>query len=32
MGASKLRLGPTEYAFGDLPVAPVAVPGKTELL
>jgi predicted dehydrogenase len=32
MGASKLRLGPTEYEFGDLPVAPVAMPGETELV
>jgi predicted dehydrogenase len=32
MGASTLRLGPTEYEFGDLPVQPVAVPGKTPLV
>ena len=28
---SKQRLGPTEYAFGDLDIPPVAVPGKTRL-
>jgi len=32
MEASKLDLTPPKYAFGDLPVAPVAVPGKTELI
>jgi len=32
MNASKLDLRPPEYEFGDLPVAPVAVPGKTELI
>jgi len=32
MNASKLDLSPPRYAFGDLPVAPVAVPGKTELV
>ena len=30
--ASKLDLRPTKYEFGDLPVAPVAVPGKTDLI
>lgn len=32
MNASKLDLTPPLYEFGDLPVAPVAVPGKTELI
>ncbi|MFQ6037713.1 MAG: Gfo/Idh/MocA family protein, partial [Candidatus Aminicenantales bacterium] len=32
MNASRLDLSPPQYAFGDLPVAPVAVPGKTELV
>ncbi|MHC4657668.1 MAG: Gfo/Idh/MocA family oxidoreductase [Planctomycetota bacterium] len=32
MNASKLDLTPPAYEFGDLPVAPVAVPGKTELV
>ncbi|HUW18756.1 MAG TPA: Gfo/Idh/MocA family oxidoreductase [Sedimentisphaerales bacterium] len=32
MNASKLDLRPPKYEFGDLPVAPVAVPGKTELI
>jgi predicted dehydrogenase len=32
MNASKLDLTPPGYEFGDLPVAPVAVPGKTQLV
>jgi len=32
MNASKLDLSPPKYEFGDLPVRPVAVPGKTELI
>jgi len=32
MNASKLDLTPPSYEFGDLPVAPVAVPGKTPLI
>jgi len=32
MNESKLDLTPPEYAFGDLPVAPVAVPGQTPLV
>ncbi|MHC4346569.1 MAG: Gfo/Idh/MocA family protein [Planctomycetota bacterium] len=32
MNASKLDLTPPGYEFGDLPVAPVAVPGKTQLI
>lgn len=32
MKASKLDLTPPRYEFGDLPVAPVAVPGKTPLI
>jgi len=32
MNASKLDLTPPEYGFGDLPVRPVATPGKTELI
>jgi len=32
MNASKLDLSPPEYEFGDLPVRPVAVPGKTPLI
>lgn len=32
MNASKLDLSPPRYEFGDLPVRPVAVPGKTELI
>ncbi len=31
MNASKLDLSPPEYEFGDLPVRPAAVPGKTKL-
>ena len=29
---SKLDLSPDKYEFGDLPVRPVAVPGRTELI
>ena len=32
MKASKLDLAPAKYELGDLPVAPVAVPGKTQLI
>jgi len=32
MNASQLDLRPLKYEFCDLPVAPVAVPGKTELI
>jgi myo-inositol 2-dehydrogenase/D-chiro-inositol 1-dehydrogenase len=32
MNASKLDLRPPKYEFGDLPVAPVPVPGKTPLV
>ena len=32
MKASKLDLSPPKYEFGDLPVRPVAVPGKTILI
>jgi predicted dehydrogenase len=32
MKASELDLSPPKYEFGDLPVQPVAVPGKTELV
>jgi predicted dehydrogenase len=32
MNSSKLDLSPPKYEFGDLPVAPVAVPGETELI
>jgi len=32
MNASKLDLTPPKYEFGDLPVPPVAVPGKTQLI
>ncbi len=32
MKASKLDLRPEQYAFGDLPLDPVAVPGKTSLI
>ncbi len=32
MKASKLDLSPPQYEFGDLPVRPVAVPGKTRLI
>ena len=32
MNASKLDLSPPKYELGDLPVKPVAVPGKTKLV
>jgi predicted dehydrogenase len=32
MNSSKLDLSPPRYEFGKLPVRPVAVPGKTELV
>ena len=32
MKASKLDLRPERYVFGDLPLRPVAVPGKTPLI
>ena len=32
MNASKLDLTPPKYEMGDLPVRPVAVPGKTQLI
>jgi predicted dehydrogenase len=32
MKASKLDLTPPKYEFGDLPVEPVAIPGKTRLI
>jgi predicted dehydrogenase len=32
VNASKLDLRPPKYEFGDLPVAPVAVPGRTQLI
>jgi predicted dehydrogenase len=32
MNASKLDLSPPRYEFGDLRLAPVATPGKTELI
>ena len=32
MNASKLDLTPAKYEFGDLPVEPVAIPGKTQLI
>jgi len=32
MNSSKLDLSPPRYKLGDLPVAPVAVPGKTDLV
>jgi predicted dehydrogenase len=32
MNSSQLDLSPPSYDFGDLPVAPVAVPGKTPLV
>ena len=32
MNASKLDLTPPSYQFGDLPMPPVAVPGKTKLI
>jgi predicted dehydrogenase len=32
MNASKLDLSPSKYEWGDLPVRPVAIPGKTPLI
>ena len=32
MNASKLDLAPPSYQFGDLPMPPVAIPGKTQLI
>jgi predicted dehydrogenase len=32
MNASKLDLRPAKYQFGDLPLDPVAIPGKTQLI
>ncbi len=32
MNASELDLRPPKYEFGDLPVRPVSIPGKTELV
>jgi len=32
MNASKLDLRPEKYELGEMPVAPVAIPGKTELI
>ncbi|UCF13947.1 MAG: hypothetical protein JSW59_11085, partial [Phycisphaerales bacterium] len=32
MNASKLDLRPDKYEFGDLPLRPVAIPGKTPLV
>jgi predicted dehydrogenase len=32
MKASKLDLAPSKYEWGDLPVEPVAMPGKTQLV
>ena len=32
MNASKLDLSPAKYEFGDLPMRPVAIPGKTQLI
>jgi predicted dehydrogenase len=32
MKASKLDLSPAKYEFGELPVEPVATPGKTQLI
>ena len=32
MNASKLDLSPPKYEFGDLPVRPTSVPGKTQLI
>jgi len=32
MEASTLDLRPPEYKLGDLPVQPIAVPGKTPLV
>jgi len=32
MNVSKLDLSPPRYEFGDLPIRPVAIPGKTQLI
>jgi myo-inositol 2-dehydrogenase/D-chiro-inositol 1-dehydrogenase len=32
MNSSKLDLTPDKYEFGDLPVGPVSIPGKTQLV
>jgi len=32
MNASKLDLSPAKHEFGDLPMRPVAIPGKTQLI
>jgi len=32
MKASELDLSQPKYEFGDLPVAPVAIPGQTKLI
>jgi predicted dehydrogenase len=32
MNASKLDLRPPKYEFGDLPMPPIAIPGKTQLI
>jgi len=32
MNASKLDLTPPSYQFGDLPMVPVSIPGKTQLV
>jgi myo-inositol 2-dehydrogenase/D-chiro-inositol 1-dehydrogenase len=32
MNQSKLDLSPAKYEFGDLPVAPIPVPGRTPLI
>jgi len=32
INASKLDLSPSKYEFGDLPMQPVAMPGKTKLI
>jgi len=32
MDASNLDLTPPKYEFGEMPVAPVAIPGQTELV
>jgi hypothetical protein len=32
LNASKLDLTPSKLEMGDLPVAPVAAPGKTQLI
>ena len=32
MNASELNLSPPKYEFSDLPVRPIAIPGKTQLV